>query len=379
MIERFARNDIMSLTESVPRYDLAESVGPDLRLGNLSTPEGFEDLAELPLGYGTAAGDIALRTRIAESHGVDPDEVVITVGGMHALFLTAFVTCRPGTSVVAPAPLFPNALNAIRSVGAAVSTIRLTFDTGYAVDPAALRDALRPDTALVYLASPQNPSGVALTDIALAGILEAMQAICPDAFLLIDETYREAVYGDDPVAPSLVHKSPRIVSCASLSKCHGAPGLRIGWAIVRDPALREQIVLGKFNTVISCSRVDEALVCEVLDRKDAIIADRRRHLSDGLERTRAWVAAHAPMVEWIRPDAGALCCVRLAPSMFDAPAVERFYACLAAEDARVGNGTWFGDEARILRLGFGLLDMPELEAGFRCLSRALDAAHQSAA
>lgn len=379
MIERFARNDIMSLTESVPRYDLAESVGPDLRLGSLSPPDGFGDFSDLALGYGTVAGDLAVRTHVAQANGVDPDEVVITVGGMHALFLTAFVTCRPATSVVVPSPLFPNALNAIRSVGAAVNTIRLTFDTGYAVDPAAVRAALRPDTTLVYLASPQNPSGVALSDIALTGILEAMQDVCPNAYLLIDETYREAVYAEDPVASSFVHRSPRIVSCASLSKCHGAPGLRIGWAIVRDPALREQIVLGKFNTVISCSRVDEALACQVLERRDAILAERRRHLSDGLERIRAWVAARAPMVEWIRPDAGALCCIRLAPSMFDAAAVERFYACLDAEEARVANGAWFGDEARVFRLGFGLLAMPDLDAGLRRLSDALHAAHRSAA
>ncbi len=379
MIERFARNDIMSLTEIVPRYDLAESVGPDLRLGYLSSPDGFGDHSDLALGYGTVAGDLALRTHVAEAHGVDPEDVVITVGGMHALFLTAFATCRPGTSVVVPSPVFPNAVNAIRSVGAAVSTIPLTFDTGYEVDPAAFRAALRPDTTLVYLASPQNPSGVALSDIAVTGVLEAIEAVCPEAFLLIDETYREAVYGDDPVAPSFVHRSPRIVSCASLSKCHGAPGLRIGWAIVRDPALREQIVLGKFNTVISCSRVDEALACAVLERRETILAERRRHLSDGLERTRAWVAAHAQMVDWIRPDAGALCCIRLAPSMFDAAAVERFYACLDAQDARVANGVWFGDEARVFRLGFGLLAVPDLEAGLQRLSRALDAAQRSAA
>ena len=56
---RFVRNDIISLTGSAPRHDLAESVGPDLRLAQLLEA----DAGELRLGYATAAGDRELRVR----------------------------------------------------------------------------------------------------------------------------------------------------------------------------------------------------------------------------------------------------------------------------------------------------------------------------
>src|SRR5262249_28328444 len=151
-----------------------------------------------------------------------------------------------------------------------------------------------------------------------------MERICPAAHLLVDETYREAAYGEAPIAPSAIALGPKVVSVASLSKCHGAPGLRLGWAITRDPELRRQLVTAKFNTVVSCSAVDEALALKVLERRDRIIAERRVRLAEGLRRTADWVRANADLVEWVRPDAGALCCVRLKPAAFDDTAVARF-------------------------------------------------------
>ena len=141
--------------------------------------------------------------------------------------------------------------------------------------------------------------------------------------------------------------------------------------IVRDAELRHQLLLGKFNTVICNSQIDEALALRVLRQQERIVGERRAHLAEGLARTEAWVAKHAESVAWQRPDAGALCCLRLKPSAFDDAAVQRFYEALAAEKARVAPGIWFGDEARVFRLGFGLLPMPELEAGLEALTAAL--------
>jgi aspartate/methionine/tyrosine aminotransferase len=370
-LNRFPRNDIMSLTESAPRYDLAESVGPDLRLRDLI---GDGDLADLALGYGTAAGSLDLRKAVAAFHDVGANDVVITVGGMQALFLLAMILCEPGDEAVTTSPLFPNTGSALASVGAVVRTVPLSFGDGYRLSLDGLRAQLTPKTRLVSIASPQNPSGIVLPRQTIREIAVLMADICPDAFLIIDETYREAVYGGNTIAPSAISLGSKIVACASLSKCHGAPGLRVGWAITRDAALREQLVLGKFNTVISCSPLDEALALRVLGGRDRIIGERRRHLAEGLARVGGWAESNSAYAEWIRPDAGALCCVRLKPSVFDATAVGRFYAALEREGVRVGSGTWFGDEARVFRLGFGLLDIPDLQAGLDRLSAALRSA-----
>jgi len=370
-VAKFPRNDIISLVGPTPRYDLAESVGPDLSLSEVlgSTPEtSFGDLA---LGYGTAQGDPRLRALIADTHGVSADDVVITVGGMHALFLVAFIVCDPGDEAVAVSPMFPLARNALQAVGATIRTVPLSFDRGYKLDVADIGQRLSKHTKLVSLASPQNPSGVATSPAIVRDLVALMGERCPDAYLLLDETYREATYGDDPVAPSAIGLGRRVISSASLSKCHGAPGLRLGWAIARDPGLKEQLVVAKFNTVVSCSPLDETLAIRVLERRDHILGERRRRLAKNLGLTVDWVRENDALVEWVRPDAGALCCVRLKPSVFDDGAVDAVYETLAQEGIRVANGRWFGDEARVFRLGFGLLPTAELEAAFARLSGAL--------
>ena len=368
---RFPKNDIISLIGEMPRYDLAGSVGPDLRLGDVLDPSAQPSFGNMALGYGTAQGDPRLRTLIADAHGVSADDVLVTVGGMHALFLIAFVLCDRGDEAVTVSPMFPLARNTLDGVGAKIRTVALSFDRGYQLDAADIGRHLSERTKLVSLASPQNPSGVASSPKIVRDIAALMEERCPEAYLLLDETYREAAYGDDPVAPSAVGLSQRVISCASLSKCHGAPGLRLGWAITRDAALKEQLVMGKFNTVISCSPLDEAVALHVLERRDHILGERRRRLAEGLARTADWVRENEAFVEWVRPDAGALCCVRLKPSAFDDGAVDRFYEGLAREGVRVANGGWFGDEARVFRLGFGLLPLSELEAALTRLSAAV--------
>ncbi len=361
----FPRNDIVSLTDEQPQHELGESYGPDLRLSDLLTPE----LGELELGYGTAYGDLRLRTAIADAHGVQPDQVVITVGGMHAIFLLAFLLADRGGQVVTTAPLFPLARNAYESVGADVRVIPLSFDSGYRLTAEDVRAQLTPETRLVSLATPQNPSGVAVTP--LREIVDAMAEICPGAYLMVDETYRTAAYGDDPVAGTAVHLGPKVVSVASLSKCHGAAGLRIGWLISTDADLVDQVVTAKFNTVVSAAPLTEALAVRVFELEDEILAVRRQRLADGLAATERWVQDNSAVVEWIRPDAGALCCVRLRPDAFDAAAVDRFYEAAAAEGVRVANGNWFGDEARVFRLGFGFPPPNDLKVALDALTTAL--------
>ena len=370
-MNRFPRNDIISLVDSAPRHDLGESYGPNLQLDALLGDAGWAELRGTALGYGTLAGDARLRAAIAEMHGAGADDVVVTVGAAHALFLIAFILCRPGDEAVTTAPLFPPARGALEAVGAKVKLLPLAFDRRYQPDLAALRAPLSSATRLVSLASPQNPSGVAIPGEALADIVALMRAICPEACLLVDETYREAVYANDAVADSAIALGPRVISVASLSKCHGAPGLRLGWAVTRDAALREQLLLGKFNTVISCSPLDEALALRLLARRHDIVAQRAVRLCEGLRCVADWAALNGDFVEWVRPDAGALCVIRLKPSMFSDGAVARFHQELACADVRVANGAWFGDETRVFRLGFGLPEPTELDASLRALTAAL--------
>lgn len=367
---RFPDNEIISLVSKAPRFDLAESVGPSVRLAEL-IDMAFGDDADFSLDYGTAAGNPELRREIANENGVHADDVVVTVGGMHALFLIAFTLCEAGDEAIVAEPVFPLARNALTAVGAVTRPLPLGFDTGYRIDLEALRQLLSPETKLVSLASPQNPSGVAIPEHTLRDIVAMLAEHAPDAWLLIDETYREAAYGDDAAAPSAACLGPKVISVSSLSKCHGSAGLRIGWAITRDTALRQALVTAKFSTVISCSPVDEALALAVFRQRERIIGERRKLLAQNLQLVENWMLRHPGHIDWVRPDAGALCCMRLKPEVFDAAAIERFYATLARYSTRVAPGAWFGDDPLVFRLGFGLPTLTALAIALECVSVAL--------
>lgn len=372
-MERFSKNDIIALLDDDPRFNLGESTSRDLMLGELLDADVIDRLGRIRLGYGTSLGHHELRKHIAGVLAVPPESVVITVGGASALFMITFVLCEPGDEIVVTTPNFPPTIEVMRAVGTSIRPIRLGFASGYRPRLEDFETALTPRTKLVSLATPQNPSGVAIPEKVCEGVLQIMSNICPDAFLLVDESYREAVYGEGRVPSSTANLSARVITTASLSKCHGAPGLRIGWLTCHDPKLVEQLVLAKMNTVISCSVVDEFLALEVLRRGSEIFHARREGLQEAVRKVENWVESERDLIAWVRPDGGAMCCVRLRPEVFSDADAKRFYKELRLRDALVANGSWFGDEERVFRLGFGFLPPAELGEALTATSEALRA------
>src|SRR6185312_14116248 len=166
---------------------------------------------------------------------------------------------------------------------------------------------------------------------------------------------------------------PRIVTGASVSKALGAPGLRTGWLTVADADLRSRLLVAKMNTVISGSVLDEALAAALLRHRDSVLAPRRRLLANGLAELAAWCELERQRIEWIRPDGGALCCLRLRAECFDDAAVARFWALLPGHDLQLASGAWFGESERVMRLGFGYLPPGRLGPALAALSSVLDA------
>ncbi len=378
-MRQFPESDIIALVGERPAFNLGESTAPDLHLRDILGGDEFAALAGEPLAYGSAQGDPVLRQVIAHNHGVEPDDVIITAGAIHALFLCTFVACENKSVAVAVEPAFPPMLNLLKVADADVRSVRLSFEEGYRLDLARIADHLSLAVSLVCLASPQNPSGVSVAGETIGDISSALANVAPQSMLLVDETFREAVYADEVPAPSVAGLADNIVTCGSLSKCHGAPGLRIGWIITRNEAFRHQAILGKFNTIMACSSVDEALAVKVLKQDGELIRERRWKLADAKELTYRWVAGNAAMIEWVEPDAGGLCCVRLRPDAFDDPAVQRFHDLLSAQNILVAGGDWFGQDRRIFRLGFGYLELDHYELALERLTATLYSSLRTAA
>jgi hypothetical protein len=370
-MRQFPASPITALVDEKPRYNLGESTGPDLTVADLAGPGGLAQLGAVNVGYGTSAGDPALRALVAARHGIPEGQVLITAGAAGALFLVALL-CGDGEIVVGR-PCYPPAIDAVRGVGARVVTVRSRFDDGYRIDLGAFAGSLSPRTRLVMFASPQNPSGVAITESEAGQMLAIMSGTCPEALLLIDETFREATYGDAAPAATFAGRSPRLLTCGSLSKAHGAPGLRIGWLTVPDPGLHDQLRLAKFNSSLSCGVIDEFLAVRLLSRADEVLAERGAFMAAARGMVERWLKGHDGRLQWVRPEAGAFCCLRLDPDAFGPGDIDRFHSRLAREQALVARGPWFGDSDSIIRLGLAHEPADQLEQGLDVISAALGA------
>jgi aspartate/methionine/tyrosine aminotransferase len=306
--------------------------------------------------------------------GVQSEEVITTQGTALGLFMLAFELCHPGDEAVIATPCFPPSRDSLVGAGVTLRECRLCFDRGYQLTARSLEPLLNERTRLVSIASPQNPSGVRTTLAETKAILELMRVKAPAARLFVDETYRDATYGDEAPPQSAATLDDVIITGGSVSKAHGAPGLRVGWLTVPDPALRERLIVAKMNMGISGSPLDETLAAAILDSRERILSARRGLWANGLSQVAAWVNCQKGLVEWVKPDGGALCCIRLNPNAFDEAGVARFWSALPASDLQIGDGAWFGESPAVLRLGFGYLPIDVPPAALDALSKAIEAA-----
>ena len=246
------------------RYNLSESSVADRRLGELNLR-----LDDILLCYGDHRGAPDLRSLIAGTgEGLAADDVLVTAGAAGALFIVATSMLQPADHIVVVRPNYATNLETPRTIGAQMSIVDLTFETGYRLDLEAIEAAIRPETKYVSVTYPHNPTGVMISESEMKALVALVES--KGTRLLFDETYREMTAGAMlPVAASL---SDRVISVSSLSKTYGIPGIRIGWLITRDAELMETFLAAREQIGISGSTVDEYIAYVALSQRDQWLA-----------------------------------------------------------------------------------------------------------
>lgn len=340
------------------RHNLAESSVSDLRLRDLSVA-----LDDLVLQYGDHLGHAGLRALVAaDGPGLRADDVLLTPGAAGALFIVATCLLPAGDHLVVTRPNYATNLETPRAIGADVSILDLAYEDRWRVDPDALAALLRPETRLVSITTPHNPTGQVIPDADLARIVAIVEEH-PRAMLLVDETYRELTFGAAP--PLAASRSPRVISVSSLSKAYGLPGIRLGWLVTRDPELFERALAAKEQMVITGSTVDEAIGFEAVRRRDELLTPIRERSRRALDIARTWMAGQ-DVFEWLEPRGGVVGFPRVRPGVeLD---TDRFYAELFERHGTiVGPGHWFEQSDRSFRLGFGWPTLDELGGGLAAI------------
>ncbi len=349
------------------RNNLSESSFSDMRLADYGIDA---DVGDLLLPYGDHLGLGRLRDLIAaEGAGLRPDDVLVTAGAAAALFTVSSALLDRGAHALVCAPNYATNLETPFAVEADLERLELRFENGWRLDLDEVASRLRPDTRLVSVTYPHNPTGSMIS----RGELEALVGLVdahPVARLLVDETYRELAYGDRlPMASSL---SSRAIGVSSMSKTYGLPGLRIGWLTCRDNDLMETLLAAKEQILITGGTLDEELTARVLERRGEILPTILEQVAARLALVREWIDVHETF-EWVEPRAGAVCFPRIRPEV-DVD-VDLFYRVLFEEHGTyVGAGHWFDQDRRFFRLGFAWPPADELARGLESLDAAAAAA-----
>jgi histidinol-phosphate aminotransferase len=161
---------------------------------------------------------------LAALYGVRPEQLLVGRGSDEAIDLLMRVFCRAGLDkVIVCPPTFGMYAVAARIQGATVVPVPLRADAGFGLDEAAILDALDADTRLVFVCSPNNPTGNA---VPVARLRALATALLPRAMLVVDEAYVE--FADEPSLAGDIDAHPNLAVLRTLSKAHGLAGARCG-------------------------------------------------------------------------------------------------------------------------------------------------------
>jgi aspartate/methionine/tyrosine aminotransferase len=322
-------------------------------------PDATERLFGLRLGYTEPPGAPELRVAAAALYETtEPDDVVVVSAAEEGIFVAYHALLGPGDHVVVETPCYESALQVARSTGAEVSEWRRSPVAGWAHDLDALAAALRPNTKLVYVNTPHNPTGLLMPRDVLDRVLE----LCAErgAWLFCDEVYRELEHDPADRLPAAVDLYDRALSLGSMSKTYGLAGLRLGWLASRDRETLSAIVDLKHYTTICASAPSELLSALALRHRHVLAGRSRALVLANLALVDAFLARHADRFSWTRPDAGTIGFVRV-EGVDDTSAI---CARLVADAGVLLLPGALVDEPGHVRLGFGRASLPDVLALF---------------
>ena len=345
----------MTRHETHVRYDIAESGILPLTTNDLLAFEPAERRADtlerllaLPIGYSEARGTAELRQAIAATYtGVSPDQILVTTGAIEANFLLFNVLLEAGDHVIAPYPAYQQIYTVPSGLGCEVSLWRVGPETGYRYDLDDLARLIRPNTKLIIINTPHNPTGAMMPPDDAAAVYRMADAV--GALVMSDEAYRWlTVPGGAPFAPPMIDLGPRGISVGTLSKPFGLPGLRIGW-IAATPDLVGRCWGLRDYITLSPGKINDALACLAMRHRDRIIERNTSIIAANLRAATQWIEERASFLSWRPPQGGLLALVK-----YDLPIDSLTLADRLATEYSVmlAPGSAFGYENH-LRLGIG--------------------------
>jgi aspartate/methionine/tyrosine aminotransferase len=356
----------MSKFEQEVDYNLSESGVHPLLLRELlaDEPGMIDEFLDTALNYPHVNGIPELRHSIAILHdGATADNVLVTVGAIEANYISVRTLLDAGGEIVVMLPNYMQIWGIAKNQGYKLSTFHLREELGWAPDLAELESAVTPNTRLIAVCNPNNPTGRILTGPEMDAIVDCAERT--GAWILADEVYRGASRESDEENPSFYGRYDRVLAVGSMSKAYGLPGLRLGW-IVGPSAAIDEIWARHEYTTISATMLSNKLAAIALspEVRPRLLRRTRDYIRQGYPILKGWMDSHPDMFSLTPPDAAAIAFVRYHLGVNSTELTERLRQ---EKSVLIVPGDHFGMD-HFLRISFGL--------PHDCLRPALDRIHE---
>jgi histidinol-phosphate aminotransferase len=290
-LEELIPDYIQGLPAYVPGKPV-EEVEQDLKIHAVKLASNENPLGPSPKAMGAArralgeanwypdGGSKRLRQVLADRFHVRPEEVFVGLGSSEIIDLASRVLLRPGLDGITSEGSFTLFAIAIRASGGNLIQIPMK---NFAFDLDAMAAAVNPQTRIIYIANPNNPTGTAFGAAEFAAFLKKVPG---DVLVVLDEAYREyAARTDLSDALELFRQYNNILTLRTFSKVYGLAGLRIGYGIGHPTLVAE---MNKLRTPFNVTNVGQSAALAALDdaehvrRSVEINREERGRLYDGL-------------------------------------------------------------------------------------------------
>lgn len=343
------------------KINLAESSVAELTLSSLGV-----NLNTVKLEYTSHRGHEGLRELIAsENDQVIAGNVLLTGGAAMALFIIHTSMLTKADHLIVVHPNYSSNLEVPKVIGCEISPIHLDIKKQWRIDFAQLENSIQPNTKLISLTSPHNPTGQMLSDEEI----EKLKIISDkyNIYILVDETYRDACFITP--YPLIAGIYSKFISVLSFSKGYGLPGIRMGAIITRNQEMYTRFLAAKEMIQICNPPLEEAIAFEFYKNKKDHLHSINSHAQANLEILKNWLI-NENRVEAIVPQGGVVCFVRIKAEDLD---LDTFYSILLSEfGTLVGPGHWFDMSDRFMRIGFGYTSGEVLQQGLDNISKVLN-------
>lgn len=306
-IKPFAVEEWMNAWEVGAKYNIAETCVDSISMNELFALTGenkdkfLTALCARRLSYGDIEGLPEFRKGVCGLYkSLAMENIVPTHGAAGANHHVFYSLLAPGDNVISIVPTYQQLYSIPESYGAKVHILKLCKDNMYLPDINELKRLVTPETKMICINNPNNPTGALMPEGMLKEIVELARSV--DAWILCDEVYRH-LSQKDMWCPSIADLYEKGISVSSMSKVFSLAGLRLGWIATRDMQAIKSFLSHRDYNLVSCGVFDEMLAALALKHSDKLLKRSRNIVRENLQILDEWVKSEAH-VTYVKPQAG---------------------------------------------------------------------------